>query len=89
MYYTFVFSVLKSGKIFDCDDILLYCVIFNVIERTVAGFPIKCGTDPVLALAAWTVKLPWIGSRAKADATLAFAPPTTDFALGRPAATQR
>lgn len=57
-------------------------------ERTVAGFPIKCGTDPVVAFAAWTIKLPWIGSRAKADATLALAPPTTDFAVRRPATTQ-
>lgn len=67
----------------------VYCVISNVAERTIAGFLIKCGTDPLLALAAWPVKLPWISSRAKTDAALALAPPTTDFAIRRPAAAQR
>lgn len=49
--------------------------------RTIAGFPIKCGADPVVALAAGTVELSWLCGHAEADATFALAPPTADLPI--------
>lgn len=47
-----------------------------------------CSTDPVVALAAWTVELPWICGLADADAAVTLAPPTADLAIRCPAAAQ-
>lgn len=62
--------------------------ILYVIVRTIASFPIIRGADPVVALAAWTVELPWLCGRAEADATVTPAPPTADLAIRCPAAAQ-
>lgn len=66
----------------------LLCVATNVIVRTIASYSIKCGTDPVMALAAWAIELPWLCGRAEADATVTLAPPTADLAIRCPAAAQ-
>lgn len=41
-----------------------------------------------MAIAAWTVELPWIGGLADADAAVTLAPPTADLAIRGPAAAQ-
>lgn len=56
------------------------------VAAVVASFPIMRGTDPVVALAAWPVELPRIRGLTDADATVALAPPTADFAIRCPAA---
>lgn len=58
------------------------------VATIVAGFPIIRSADPVVALAAWAVELPRICGLADADATVTFAPPTADFAIGCPASAQ-
>lgn len=55
---------------------------------TIAGFPIKCDTHPVMALASWTVELSRLRGHAEADATFTPAPPTADLPIRCPAAAQ-
>lgn len=64
-------------------------VIPWLTARTIAGFPIKGGAHPVVALAAGAVELSWLCGRAEADATFAPAPPTADLPIRCPAAAQR
>lgn len=64
------------------------CVMCQFTVHTIASFSIMCGTDPVVALAAWTVKLPWLRGRAEADAAVTLAPPTADLAIRCLAAAQ-
>lgn len=64
------------------------CVNTCIIARTIASFPVMCSTDPVMALAARPIELPWISGLADADAAVAFAPPTADLAIGCPASAQ-
>ena len=47
-----------------------------------------CSADPVVALAAWTVELPWICGLADADTAVTLSPPTADLAIRCPAAAQ-
>lgn len=56
-------------------------VVTRLSIRTIAGFPIKCGADPVVALAAGPVELSWLCGHAEADATFALAPPTADLPI--------
>lgn len=58
------------------------------VSTIVAGFSAKRGAHPVVALAAWTVKLSRLSGLTDADATVTPAPPTADFSIRRPAATQ-
>lgn len=59
-----------------------------VIVRTIAGVPVICRADPVVALAAWAEELPGICGPAEADAAVTLAPPTADLAIRCPAAAQ-
>lgn len=58
------------------------------VAAVIAGFPIKCGTHPVMALAARTVELSWLCGHAEADATFTPASPAADLPIRCPAAAQ-
>ena len=69
----------------------IFAVLFVstcVIVRTIAGVPVVCRADPVVALAAWAEELPGICGPAEADAAVTLAPPTADLAIRCPAAAQ-